>query len=279
MTARAHGRPGSPLLSGVIDRQLRRQLLFLEEALEDCVRDPSEPHVHELRLAARHLAPVLEVCQVLMPKDRYLRRARKRMRKLLRLTGPLRDLHVRTSHLLARSGSGALREALIRRTTKELRAEQRSVRAGLARVRDKSRPRTRFLDLPEFTARRIQNAIERVLARRHAGMRKRIMKLRAGNARDLHRARVAMKRYRNMVEAFHDRLPPSIAGQRSLLKRHQQRSGEWHDEHLLAVWLLRVEARLPRALRASCGSMAERVKAWCAAEEGQLIKALKRSVS
>ncbi len=244
-----------------------------------CAHDLSETAVHELRLAARHLSPVLEVGLEMEPGNNALRKTRKQLRRILELTSDLRDIQLRRIRLPRTLGPGLLLNALIARTVREEQAEQRQVRKGLKRT-SRQRMFRRDLDaLGKFTGTAGRKALDAAMGASRKRLRRRIADLNADGPRSLHRVRVAVKRHRYLVGSFALQLPPLQRAQGPKLERLQQRLGRWHDERLLAEWIEAQQHELRPALRSACASLAKDRMAWCELEQHRLVRAVERLTS
>lgn len=264
-------------LAEAILHQYGHRSLDLREALERCTHDLSEPAVHELRLAARHLEPVLDVLRRLDPTGRDQRRTRKTVRRILEATSDLRDLQLQGMRLAHMPGRAALRRALLNMIALEERKERRKVRKRTDHFALRKGIRTHLRSSPPFTERAAQKALGAVVGRRMDRLHRRIVELDAAEPRSLHRVRVALKRLRYVVDAFHDYLPPALARERTKLKRLQERLGHWHDERLFTDRSIQHVGELPPRLRAGCRALAEEMTSWSAAEQQRLAVLIRRT--
>lgn len=257
-------------LAEAIIHEHGHRTLDLQEALESCAHDLSEPALHELRLAARHLEPVLYVLRRLIPADKEQRRTRKAVRRILHVTSDLRDLQLQSMRLAHMPGREALRQALLKMTTLEERKERRTVRKRTDRSASKKAMRANLRTYPTFTDQAAKEALRSLVDRRVERLQRRITELDASDPHSLHRVRVALKRLRYVVEAFHEHLPPALARERPKLKRLQERLGHWHDERLFTDRLVQYEGDLPPRLRPGCRALAEKMTSWSAVEQQRL---------
>ena len=123
-----------------------------------------------------------------------------------------------------------------------------------------------------------RRALQHALRHRSGRLHAMAGKLHPDDPRSLHKARIALKRYRYLVEAFAAYLPPIVLSKRVPLKRIQQRLGRWLDERVLAEWLLHNGARLTGNWAQRCGEMADARIRWCTIEQERLISRLKTIV-
>lgn len=104
---------------------LQRYVLALVKAVPPA-REGDERAVHQARVASRRLREALPVFAA--PGDDTLRRARKRVRKVTRALGPVRELDVALEHLAEFGGKGAATASAVehvRRVILRQRAERR----------------------------------------------------------------------------------------------------------------------------------------------------------
>ncbi|MFN3875050.1 MAG: CHAD domain-containing protein, partial [Flavobacteriales bacterium] len=193
---------------------------------------------------------------------------------LLHATGPLRDSQVREA-AMSEAGARAAR-ALLEHAKRERKRNERMCRRALRSV-DSGRLRGMLAaPLSRLDDRAASTALHRALEHRRARLRRRIAALRPGDALALHRARVALKRYRSLVAAFERHAGPEAAALLPALKRLQRRLGDWHDARLRAEWMRSAADGLPAPQRGACEREARALLAACEREEAALIRALKR---
>lgn len=248
-----------------------RAALRLKKA---AARRPDEPAVHALRLELRALEPLLEVARAASPLSAGPRKARKALRALLDATGPLRDSQLR--ELALRHGGAAMAAGLRQRAARERKRHERACRRALRAIKAGSWRGLLASPLHPLDQRAVRKALRLALQRRRARLRQRIEALRPGDAVALHRARVALKRYRSLITAFESQAGPGAVALLPALKRLQRRLGDWHDARLRAEWLRSAAASLPTAQRRVCEREARGLLAACAREEAALIRALRR---
>lgn len=205
-------------------------------ARKDCERSLSEKHVHELRLAARHCLPVVEILRAMHVDNPKWEKAYRKLRDLLDALGVLRDAQVRELHL----------RAMTRRPPRKLIAwlkiEQHMARP---RVRKALPMKLSPGDLKGSAAERLvadgkrfATALRNTLARRRQRVERRWKAINIKDPRSLHRARVALKRYRYLLLAIEPCFSTSQKKRLARLKRIQGSIGDWHDAHLFNEWLL-----------------------------------------
>jgi len=239
-----------------------------------CQRELSEPHVHALRQAARRLAAPLEICQAWLPGSKRIGRARKKVARILRWTSPLRDLHVRMK-ALEKVKDDALRGTLLQHTAQELRKRERKVGLQLTQLDLGSLMRLDPGSWPSLTAEEAQRGVQQVMDHRRERLQHRIDGLRISRPATLHRARVALKRFRYLLDDLGTQLPGQSHHGEPLLARFQQRLGAWHDAHLLAEWLGEMSHDLAPGLRRACRTLARESHRHCTKEARALIAQLR----
>jgi CHAD domain-containing protein len=264
------------LAEAVIHQHAHRSL-DLQEALERCTHDLSEPAVHELRLAARHLEPVLDLLRRLIPADKDQRRTRKAVRRILEVTSDLRDLQIQTIRLAHMPGREALSKALRSMTTFEERKERRRVWKRTDHFTWKTARLAGNHSLPAFPDKAAHEALRSLVDRRVDRLQRRIAELDATEPRSLHCVRVSAKRLRYVLEAFHEHLPPALVRERPKLKRLQERLGHWHDERLFTDRSIQRVEELPPRLRPVCRALAEEMMSWSAVEQQRLTALVRRT--
>jgi len=240
--------PVDPLLliSGALEERWAR---FSQE-LARCRRKPTEPAIHDLRVAMRRLLAAMNTVDQLLP-GRYFRRSSNELRKHLKAFNNLRDVHVQ---LLALRG---LRrrfplvrqyEAFIRKqeipVLRKVRSELRGIRqfpliGSLANVQvtltnlygNPSGRRALHAILVGSAA----SAFGRVLARSRA--------ISVRDARSIHRMRVAFKKFRYTVELNGPLLPWADKKHGRAMDAFQTAMGEIQDLEVLAAGLRRFAQR------------------------------------
>ena len=231
ITSRQH-RPSDVLVNEVRDRSN-----LALHAYTRCIRTLSGENVHNLRLAARHLLAALDVWRNWAKKDKCARKAERCTRSLFRSMGPLRDAQVRVGILRdgARKDDG-LAPAL-RLAVKEERALRNRMRERLSKMG--TMPLVEFREHVENgrPLGRASAALQHTLAHRRERLAERWVAIDPAQPRTLHRARIALKKYRYLIDVFAPLLPPALIDQRGHLKRLQHRLGSLHDDQLLLIKL------------------------------------------
>jgi len=207
-----------------------------------CLLSPEEPAVHELRRAVRQLQALVDVLDRAAPHARPVRRARKVLRQLLRCSGALRDAQVRVLNLSARGSGPRWSARIIQQARKAEREEARRCRTGFAQIPVARLGRVLGV-VPEERA---HSAWRLCIDHRRERLLRRINAIDPADDRSLHRARVALKRYRSVLELD----ARGDAGGRRHLRTLSARLGRWNDERLMLAWIAEQERTgpLPSAL-------------------------------
>ena len=229
---------------------LQRQWKRYRKALRRCQRDFSERSIHASRIEARRLAAQLDLLRVFASRG-AIEKAHRSIKRHLDAFDPLRDAHVQLAMIkkeCARiSGARAVGKIIASRERKCQRAAKRCLR------RIKTRP-TR--DVVEMLVERLQERGKSpVRMRRDRGIilhsvetafaqvvecRRR---MNATEPATIHRARVAFKRFRYMMEAMRPLLPGITPRRLEAMKAFQSLLGNLQDTD---VFLARVDNLIAR---------------------------------
>jgi CHAD domain-containing protein len=196
-----------------------------------------------LRTSTRRLLAMLDVARA-VESNRGIRTTRRRLRHLLNATGAARDARVQLKLFgeLAPSastkGASQVRQHLRKRTHrlehalgKLLKPYERKLPSGCPALPAALRKGTAF-----------DRAAQRELRRARNRIRRRFRAMQAGVAGAHHRTRIALKRYRYLLEALPEisgAAPAEIAG----LQVAQQRMGDLRDHDLCLHRLEKFSAR------------------------------------
>ena len=236
---------------------LRQRLVSLLQAMP-AAQAGDETSVHQARVASRRLRQALPLLGVRVDAG-ALDRAGKRVRRITRALGPVRELDV-TLMLLAeleRNGKVPVRAiSRVRAAVVEERQERR--REMLAAIKpsklDKLRKRLVRVATPESPTLSKGNALTEAsaqAARRAVELRQAIG--RAGGiyvADRLHRVRVAAKKLRYALEIQRELTKSRSTSQLNRLKVQQDLLGRMHDLEILIERARRVQATIsPRDRR------------------------------
>ena len=247
--------PGPGLRFRARKRVMLRELLVqsLEQRWERhrktrrrCRRDCSEESVHDLRVANRRLVAVLTLLGKLH-SFAALAKAHRALKGEMHASGALRDTQVQLRLLKEITGAGS------KKIRRQLRADERRQSRCLVRKLKRTKLTKRMAALrqsiremreTEDAEKRAEVRLRRELAENFRRL-VRLQRLAQSDPRCLHRARIALKKFRYVVEVLHSFLPAASAHGLVRLHRCQTIMGEIHDLDLL---LLRLEANnLPRA--------------------------------
>lgn len=242
------GLPSSQFPERLLLVALRKRWIVFLRQLGRCRRNPSEPAIHDLRVATRRLMAAVDLLMVLSSSEE-LRKSRQQLRRLLKSMGPLRDTQVQlisVRRLLQECPE--LRPFL----TVLLLREQRDLKR-ISRQLVKIQPRTLYQpiaggvsNLGGSIRRPVLKAATRLaLQGAHALSFARVAEMlrqtRTSDSGTVHRARVAFKKFRYTTEV----LRPDIESRlHKAMDSYQSRMGGIHDiEVLLASMSAFVLAR------------------------------------
>lgn len=203
-------------------RSLRRQF---DRALSRCRRNPTTGQLHKLRTTSRRLLAHLAIMEEAGTSSPG--KFRRRLKRLLSITSPLRDAQVQMelfNKLAPRERHAKLRHRLRRK----LHKERAAMRGKLAKRARAVRRHRRDAPAPVLSGFKgvFPGAASRALRKAHRRMRRRLCE--AKDARTRHRARMALKRYRYLLEAAR---PADVAGLEKL-RRLQVTMGDQRDLEL-----------------------------------------------
>jgi CHAD domain-containing protein len=276
MSGRTPTRVARHSLRREFTRALRRRTRDLIDARDQCVQVITEPDLHALRLAARRLGALLDVCDEIAPDDPVLGQVRAALRELLDLTGPLRDVQLRSLAIEGAVDDAVLRAALLRTCAREQARKQKSVAPRLARL-DLACVR-QLVDVAwdDTAPDVVRGALRRAIRNRRKKLRKRIATVSPDDADSVHKARIALKRYGYLLRAVAPSAGQSIRARSGPVARLQRRLGSWHDARVMDDWL-RDQARKKTMSRwrAALHQVREQF-AWCDEEQVLLVARLQR---
>lgn len=219
--------------------------------LRHCRQHPSEKNIHDLRVSTRRLLAHLEVLRSLSPTP--IEKTRRRLKRIMRLTAPLRDAQVQVQRLdrLTRRN----RHAELAPAKRHLKKQAHKLRFVVAK---KLRRREPKLDLiqprkivaghlpPSASQKRLRAVSDKVLRASVRTVQSRLRRAATTEiALDGHRARVAVKKLRYLSEVI---APPTAHSGQALnqLQAIQSALGELHD---FDVFLQRLEKSAVRHKR------------------------------
>jgi CHAD domain-containing protein len=227
-------------------RALRSRLRLYRQLLHLCQHDFSEHSVHQLRVASRRLIALLVLLSSVVPGAKT-EKARKSLKRRLKILGELRDAHVQRdfiSHQWPRYPELVLVVDLISRQERRLtRALARKVQefkfrkvekctvALCVELRASSDDATRTDVIASNAYGAMAEAFAEVARRRQA--------IDPGKSQTIHRTRLAFKEFRYIVES----LSPAFTGlRRHQLRRfatYQRRMGFLQDLEILQAFITR----------------------------------------
>lgn len=250
----------------------RERARALREALDHCRGDNSEPAVHALRLAARHLQPLLDIQKRLARGDDKARRSRKAVRRIIDLTNRLRDVQTHVLRLAAMPGKGELKRTLMDMATNEEARERRRVGRKLERLGVKPGK----VSYDALRTKAVRGAVKATCTASRARLQRRTVRLDDQDPAGLHRVRVAVKRHRYLLEVLDMQASRDQRALAASLERMQHRLGDWHDARMFAERLQAAAAGLPRHLRARCIKLAREESTAAQAMQRRLVVQLRR---
>jgi CHAD domain-containing protein len=232
-----------------INRWLRKTVRLVAQCARHSLRDAEE--IHRLRVAIRHTDAALITFHSLLP-DKKCRRLRKRLRRLRRKAGKIRDIDVLLDRVAGLGGSNGAPAAEpgadLLENRRQLALELQS--AARSEIDDHLKRRTRrIVKRTRWRGRGAAPSLSAVAGEFLAPVAAEGLKSGARDLADLrrlHRFRVGVKRLRYAVEFLQAGLPRGAAVElQAELSGLQQRLGDVCD-HAAAVQLLTAERDLPR---------------------------------
>lgn len=206
-----------------------------QRLLRQTRRQPGAKRVHALRVGTRRLLARLDLLQILDASPER-RRARRRLRRLLRATGPARDAHIQ-SRLFAELTRHAADPGL-RKFRRHLKARERRLTRDVAReLRDHERSLRRLeagrlFVLPAMSRLQWRQAVDGLVGRALRRVLDRQRSARFSVPENYHSWRVALKQFRYLLETLPATGPERAAGRRRL-QAAQAAIGDLHDFDLL----------------------------------------------
>lgn len=236
---------------------------MLIEALEDRHRNfvvqlarvrrrPSEPGVHDLRVATRRLVAVIDLISDVTQVP-LLRKRRKTLRSFLKGFNSLRDAHIQRIALrklrAAFPSAGMCLRGMQVQERELLRATGRSVRlfdsAGLKAAIAEAEDALLRISITPVLASATRAVLTGALAAALARVVGRRQMLNGTDPATVHRMRVAFKRFRYSLEILSPLLPWMTAETRARLNAYQTSMGKIQDTVVLLQGIAAYEARRP----------------------------------
>jgi CHAD domain-containing protein len=200
----------------------------------------SEKSVHDLRVNTRRLAAALELAGAVITQA-DVRKLQRRLKKLLKSMGPLRDVQVQLDSVSAMRGINVINR-FRRRLKRREKQEITRIQARLKRDR-KEQLSEAFEDVrAKFSRRmgrrddRLRRSVERFLStrrREYLSAKQRFQRVRPINEDALHEMRIALKKFRYAVEAAKPVLGRKIKEQTRAMHAFQQLIGDSRDLEIL----------------------------------------------
>jgi CHAD domain-containing protein len=195
--------------------------------------------IHDLRVAIRRLSRGLRVFAPFYP-DKFWKRIREQLRHLMQTAGAVRDRDI-ALECLAQAGV-AKRAPIVTRLQAERRQASHELLTEIRRWKEQgiSREWRQRLAVPlrpnERSAPRLNahRSLPRLAGEYFAQVRAVLAE--SSDARDLHRARLATKRFRYTLELFRSCYGPGLETRIATLRRVQQLLGDVNDR--VASWTL-----------------------------------------
>lgn len=235
---------------------LRQHLVSLLKAMP-AAQAGDETSVHEARVASRRLREALPVLGA-RADVHALDRAERRVRRLTRALGPVRELDVTLLLLAELDGKGAAVPRALGRVRDTVTAERLERRREMLEEITPSRLnqlRKRLVKVATPDSPAVPPADELAEARRQAGKRARHLRAaieHAGGiylADRLHRVRVAAKKLRYALEIQRELTHSRTTARLNRLKTQQDLLGRMHDLEILIDRTRAVQEAMPAADR------------------------------
>jgi CHAD domain-containing protein len=226
-------------------RTLEQRWKSYRKALKNCQRKFSEGSIHVSRIEARRLAAQLDLLRVFAPR-RVLEKAHRCIKHHLDTFDPLRDVQVQLGILKKEcggiSGTKAVCKILAKRERKCRRAAKRRIRQIktrssrnvvemlVERLQERGKSPERMRRDRGIILHSVETAFAHVVECRR--------QMNAVEPATIHRARVAFKRFRYMMEAMRPLLPGITPRRLEAMKAFQGLLGDLQDTD---VFLARVD--------------------------------------
>jgi len=228
-----------------------------------------EVSVHQARVASRRLREALPVLGT-TADEAALDRAGKRVRRITRALGPVRELDVTLSLLAELDGKGAApKRAIARVRAAVIEERQKRRRAMLAEIKpsrlEKLRKRLVQVAAPEQRKEPTRTALAEAAAKASdRAKRLRAAIERAGGiylADRLHRVRIEAKKLRYALEIQRELTQSRSTARLNRLKHQQDLLGRVHDLEVLIERTREVQASLPAANRRAMSELNRLIRA------------------
>lgn len=241
------GKSEAPPVQGADLRPLAESIRRHEKAMRRCRKRLSEKSVHKLRIETRRLLAQLEMLRSLIP-GRTFRKGQRGLKKQLRASTFLRDAQVQLAQVRRRLPERPELETICRHLKRNeqclRRLAKKKLKGGgklLRRLKMIGNGAAWDLRTPD-SARRHREAVRQAL-RNASG---RLAEFRGNPPLDsegIHRLRVALKKFRYMVESLPGELSVLTPEEIRLIRSHLDLTGEMHDLELLTARLKRIATK------------------------------------
>ena len=234
-------------LGAVVVRTLEERWTVLLKALDNARKKTGGRRVHDLRVALRRMASVAALVSEIVD-SRAERSLRKRVERLLKRLGRLRDTHVQRKAIGGMTRRFPVLVPLRARLEKREREREEEVAHRLAKV-DVDVLQTRFEEVAAEALLALSSSvlIERhrqtlldAVNRRFARLIDRRRDLDVANLETMHAMRVAFKKFRYMVEVLQPVLVGMGQAQLDAMQAFQTMMGDVHDldelDRRVAAW-------------------------------------------
>lgn len=230
----------APRLAAELDRHWKR---YEWECRRLEREGPSEPAVHDCRVAGRRLMTLLRLVERVAPGS-GARGLRRRVRRTFRALARLRDVQVEQALAMERAGQQPVLGGLVRRLHRE-EARLRRAAGDAVSPRDRRDQARRFTALQRHweqpreaegraaLPRALHRELRRELRAHAAAVAGRNAAVAAGDPDSLHLVRVALKKFRYLLEAARRLDGDTHAGPLARAKRWQARLGHLQDLRVL----------------------------------------------
>jgi CHAD domain-containing protein len=199
----------------------------------------SEKSVHDLRVSTRRLIAILELGKTLST-DAGIAKLQRRFKKVLKGMGPLRDtqvLLVQVARIPKTTLVGDFKKTLVRRERREIDDIRGELKRGRKQKLSKAVDGVRSeFGHEAFGQEKVHRSIERVLTARGNALLKaqrRFHRSQPTNEELLHEMRIALKKFRYVVEAAQPVLGDDAKTRARELHGFQQLIGDSRDVELL----------------------------------------------
>jgi len=227
-------------------KALRNRMRSYRKQLRLCQQDFSEHSVHQLRVATRRLIAQFVLLSSVVPGAKF-EKARKSLKRRLKLLGELRDVHVQRTfiaHQWPRHPELVLVLDLISQQERRLtRTLAQKIKGLKLRKLEKccAALYTELRTVSDNAARKdvLASNVYGAMAAAFAEVARRRQAIDPANSQTIHRTRVAFKKFRYIVES----LSPAFTGlRRHQLRRfatYQRRMGLLQDLEILQAFIAR----------------------------------------